>query len=471
VITHLPETFILEINRLLGEEASRFWDVFNTQPPVSGLRVNSLKTNLDQIQGSISSELKRLPWVKDGYQLLKDTKLGKHPFHAAGLFYLQEPSAMAPVDILDPQPGELILDLCAAPGGKTTQILALMENQGVLVANDANPRRVLSLTRNVERWGACNALITCERPEKLTNRFGPIFDRVLVDAPCSGEGTFRAEPGEVKKWSTRFTERCSAIQDELLWFASKMVRPGGILVYSTCTFNQRENEGSVSRFLGRNSDFILDPIPLQPGFSPGIPLSDNDPEQFHRTARIWPHLSPGEGHFIARMRRSGNRMDGNMAFQSLPDEMNSNYQGIYDTFFDSTLVRNQRTERIAPDQPSLAIHGKRLYRIPEGSPSLAGLRVFHWGWWLGTVQSNRFIPSPAMAAGLTKEDSQLVIEFQLDDPDLVSYLRGSPIPYSGERTTEKTWALVAVEEFPLGWGRIVHNQLKSYIPDWLRQSN
>ncbi len=254
--TPFPNDFTIEINRLLGEQSSIFWDVQETAPPLSGLRVNTLKTNPELIPTALSAELKTLPWTGNGFQLPQGSNPGKHPFPSAGLYYLQEPSAMAPAAALDPQPGDLVLDLCAAPGGKSTQILSLMKNQGLLITNDSNPRRVQGLARNIERWGARNAVIINEVPKRLAEHFGPIFDRVLVDAPCSGEGTFRTDPVEIKKWSTSFSKRCASIQDEILWFAGKMVRPGGILVYSTCTFNQQENEGSVTRFLHANPDFF-----------------------------------------------------------------------------------------------------------------------------------------------------------------------------------------------------------------------
>ena len=209
-------------------------------PPYMGLRANSLRIAPGQLVKHFPDSLEPLPWSPDGFLIRGDLKFSKHPFHSAGLFYLQEPSAMAPVRILDPQPGEWILDLCAAPGGKTTQIQTALKNRGYLVANDPNPKRAQALTRNVDRWGTRNTIITCETPVRLSDHYGPVFDRVLVDAPCSGEGTFRSSPGEIKKWSSRFSERCASIQDEILWQAGKLVRPGGILVYSTCTFNQLE---------------------------------------------------------------------------------------------------------------------------------------------------------------------------------------------------------------------------------------
>lgn len=468
--TPFPNDFISEINRLLGEQSSIFWEIQETAPPISGLRVNTLKTNPDLIQTALSVELTGLPWTDNGFQLSHGSNPGKHPYHSAGLYYLQEPSAMAPAAALNAQPGDLVLDLCAAPGGKSTQILSLMKNQGLLIANDSNPRRVKALARNIERWGARNAVITNEVPKRLADHFGPVFDRVLVDAPCSGEGTFRTDPGEIKKWSTSFSKRCASIQDEILWFAGKMVRPGGILVYSTCTFNQLENEGSVMRFLHANPDFVVDPIPFQPGFSNGIPLSKADPGNLKNTVRIWPHLAPGEGHFIARLRKSENSTSKQLSHQGTPVGMTADQQMIFKEFFDSTLKQTPGTKLLSPGSSSLACFGNQLYLIPPISPQLEGLRIHHWGWSLGTFKGDRFRPSSALASGLTKEDSQIVIEFPIDNPNLVSYLRGSPIRYPGDAAANIVWVLVTVEGFSLGWGKIVQGRLKSHIPNWLRHT-
>lgn len=468
--TPFPNDFITEINRLLGEQSSRFWDNQETTQPISGLRVNTLKTNPELIQTVFSAKLKTLPWADDGFQIPQGSNPGKHPFHSAGLYYLQEPSAMAPATALDPQPGELVLDLCAAPGGKSTQIISLMENQGLLIANDSNPRRVQALARNIERWGARNTVITNEIPRRLAEHFGPVFDRVLVDAPCSGEGTFRIDPGENKKWSINFSKRCGLIQDEILWFAGKMVRPGGILVYSTCTFNQLENEGSVTRFLQANTDFIVDPIPLKPGFSNGIPLSKADPGNLKNTVRIWPHLAPGEGHFIARLRKSENSTSGQLSSQSTPTVLTADQLKIYKEFFAASLKRTPGTKMISPGSSSLSCFGNQLYLFPPKSPQLEGLRIHHWGWSLGTFKGDRFRPSSALASGLTKGDSQIVIEFPVDDPNLISYLRGSPIRYPGDTAANSAWVLVTVEGFPLGWGKIVQGRLKSHLPSWLRHT-
>ena len=308
----------------------------------------------------------------------------------------------------------------------------------------------------------------CETPQKLVTHFGGYFDRVLVDAPCSGEGTFRIHPGEIKKWSHKFSQRSAVIQDEILWFAGKLVRPGGFLVYSTCTFNQLENEGTIIRFLEKEPGFNLDLIPKLEGFSPGIPVSVADPVDLTRTVRIWPHLSDGEGHFVARMQKTGTTPRSNSMVRTAENTFNAEQSALYQTFFNNNLHMTSRTREISPGSRELGVFGNRCYRILSGSPDLEGLNIRHWGWWLGTFQSDQFIPSPALAAGLKQEDVQTVLEFSIGDTDLASYQRGSPIKIPENGNQPGSWVLVTISSNPLGWGKVQKGRLKSHFPKWLR---
>lgn len=456
------------MNALLGENAPSFWDELETGSPVAGLRVNPAKIGLSALQDLLSLEFQPLPWTALGVAVPSSEGLGKHPFHKAGLYYLQEPSAMAPAAVLDPQPGERVLDLCAAPGGKTTQIQARMKNQGLLIANDANPRRVQALARNIERWGARNSPVLCETPRRISEHLGAFFDRVLVDAPCSGEGTFRSEPGEIKKWSPEFSERCCRIQDEILWFAAKSVRPGGVLVYSTCTFNQDENEGTIARFLEKNPDFKIDPIQSGPGYSPGLPLAGSPGMDFSGTVRIWPHLTQAEGHFIARLRKSAASPEADMDPSSQMSFCDQEQLLAYQDFYTQTLTHTPRTDAIHPENGGINSFGNRLYWIPQDMPALEGLNVRHWGWWLGSVENGKFNPSPALAAALDPEDAQMVLEFSLEDARLAGYLRGSPTSGFDQENLPEGWVLVTCSGYPLGWGAARGGRLKSHFPRWLR---
>jgi len=465
---NLPPEFVNTVNSLLKGEADQFWQALAEAPLYAGLRINPDKTELNFLRQEISADFTPLPWDRNGYTVLQAGGLGKHPYHAAGMYYLQEPSAMVPVSILDPQPGERVLDLCAAPGGKTTQIASKMSGEGVLIANDPNPHRVQALGRNIERWGARNVSILSETPQRLVDHFGEYFDRVLVDAPCSGEGTFRTHPGEMKKWSPELSQRLAVNQDEILWFAGKLVRPGGMLLYSTCTFNQLENEGTILRFLDKNPDFTLEPIPLVNGFSPGIPLSDSDAADLTKSIRIWPHITSGEGHFAAKLKKTESNNISDLQEKYSGNPLNPDQMLVYEKFFENNLAATSRTREISPGSRGLAVYGNRLYWIPTGSPPLKGLKVHHWGWWLGTFQSDRLIPSPALAAGIKREDAQKVIEFSLGETDLAAYQRGSPIRITEEDYSPGSWILITVSGNPLGWGKVQKGKLKSYFPNWLR---
>jgi NOL1/NOP2/sun family putative RNA methylase len=469
VTKQFPQEFRYELDRLLGDQAPHFWKSVIDDPPISGLRVNTLKTETEYIKEQFPESLEPLSWAESGFQVINNANFSKHPFHSAGLYYLQEPSAMAPVSILDPQPGEWILDLCAAPGGKTTQILSMLKNQGVLMANDPNPKRIQALTRNIDRWGARNVIITCETPQKLANRFGPVFDKVLVDGPCSGEGTFRSSPRETRRWSPSFSQRCASIQDEILWQAGKLIRPGGVLVYSTCTFNHLENEGSVSRFLEKNPEYEIDPIPSSPGLSTGILTGETDPFELRSTVRIWPHLAPGEGHYIARMVKKNGETNGKRSIDRHGSEWDSEKKDLYREFYEKTLKQTPGTTSINPDDHSLVCQGFQLYWVPQNSPSPHGLNVRRWGWLLGEFKTDRFIPSHTLASSLSGKDVQMVLEFSIGDSDLNAYLRGSQTTHS-DRHADKNWFLVTVEGFSLGWGFFNQGRIKSFLPGWLRSN-
>lgn len=383
----LPPEFLSRMQALLGVEYAAFLASYD-QPPSVGLRVNTLKLTSEKFTSLFPDSLAPNPLSLSGFTLPVDSRPGKHPYHAAGLYYLQDPSAQAVAALLDPQPGERILDLAAAPGGKTTHIAALMQNQGLLIANDINPKRVRDLARNVERWGARNIVIVNETPEKLADHFGATFDRVLVDAPCSAEGVFRKEPTARSKWHPKLVESCALQQDAILQDAARLVRPGGVMVYSTCTFAPQENEATLARFLKDQTDFELVPAPKLSGVDHGRPewLDAPDPSlRLEHTIRLWPHKAPGEGHFIALLRRKGALSPHSTLhpprISSFPTEAADDFAKFCAETLSVQFPQNQ-----------LALHGSHLYLVPDGLPALRGLRVIHWGWWLGIAKKNRFNP-------------------------------------------------------------------------------
>ena len=480
----LPQPFLDRMAGLLGDEYAAFLASYAAAPGV-GLRVNTLKLTPDRFRTLAPFDLAPVAWSPDAFLVPEDAQPGKHPYHAAGLYYLQDPSAMIPAALLDPQPGERVLDLAAAPGGKATHIAALMGDDGLLVANEIHPKRVWALAENLERWGVRNAVVTNETPERLADRFAGCFDRVLLDAPCSGEGMMRGSgrgsgggsgrKSEVARveWAPELVQGCALRQSTILADAARLVRPGGRLVYSTCTFAPEENEGTIARFLRDYPDFeLIEPVRL-PGFGPGRPDWLPDSERvsgLERAVRLWPHTGPGEGHFVAVLQKCADvgrspleRSDWRCAPPPKP------LLGFYTGFCRETLIA-------IPAEARLAVVGSYLYALPDGLPGpstgsgrgsgrgLTGLRFIHPGWWLGTFKKHRFEPSHALALGLRSGDARRVVDLPSGEAEVLAYLRGETLSSAGE----EGWSLVAVDGFPLGWGKRVNGRVKSHYPRGLR---
>ncbi len=456
----IPPLFLDRMAQLLGDEYPAFQAALAARPQV-GLRANTLKIAPDDLATRLPFRLEPVPWCPAGFRLIEGRRPGAHPYHAAGLYYVQEPAAMAPAEILAPQPGERVLDLAAAPGGKTTHLAALMQGQGLLVANDVQPHRAREMTNNLDRWGATHLTVLSEQPQRLADRWGAFFDRVLLDAPCSGEGMFRKDPAARRTWTPKHVQRCAALQDKILRHAARLVRPGGFLVYSTCTFNPEEDEGSVARFLEAHPDFEVVPVPPREGFAPGRPdwLTPPGPESLRHAVRLWPHKAPAEGHFIVLLRRRPDADDAPRARAWRWPSLRAEQRQLYRRFVEETLTEDPASEE------RLAVFGHRLYAVPAGMPNPAGLRVVRFGWWLGTFKKGRLEPSPALAPALRPQQAQRVADFPPDHPALADFLSGRPTPYDGP----PGWTLVCVDGFPLGWGKASQGVLKSKAPRWLRR--
>lgn len=308
----LPTAFAKRMEQLLGDEFEAFMAAYD-HTPHAGLRVNTLKIPVEAFKAISPLELRPIPWCSTGFYIPYGMKPGLHPYYFAGLYYIQEPSAMSPVELLNVAPGEAVLDLCAAPGGKSTQIAAKLQGSGVLVTNDINAERTKALAKNVELCGVRNAVILNESPERIADAFPHFFDKILIDAPCSGEGMFRKDENMIKQWETHSVEKCVVMQRDILRVAASMLGEGGRIVYSTCTFAPEENEGMIAEFLVAHPDFEVMPVPEEAGFAPGHPewvseaVAAAHPE-LRGTARLWPHLIEGEGHFIAVLQHKGNRV-------------------------------------------------------------------------------------------------------------------------------------------------------------------
>jgi NOL1/NOP2/sun family putative RNA methylase len=460
--------------RLLGEEYGAFLASYGAVPR-SGLRVNTLKLSAEEFRLLSPFALEPIPWASHAFLLADATEhagtvasstegivnAGRHPHHAAGLYYLQEPSAMAAAELLDPQPGQRVLDMAAAPGGKATHVASLMRGEGLLVANEIHRRRVWDLAENLERWGARNAVVTNESPDRLADRFAGYFDRVLLDAPCSGEGMFRKSEAARRDWSPEFVQGCALRQTLILEQAACMVRPGGRLAYVTCTFAPEENERVVARFLRSHGDFALVDLPRRPGFGYGRPEwapAGLGSQELRRAVRLWPHDGPGEGHFIAVLQRLAGGADSSVQLWRR-ERVLQQVRHLFDGFCREILT-------MGPAGDDLALVGSYLYALPSDIPDLSGLRFIHPGWWLGTIKKDRFEPSHGLALGLSLADVDPghVVDLPGDGTEALAYLRGESISHGGP----SGWVLVAVDGFPLGWGKRTGGILKSRYPKGLR---
>ena len=428
----LPEAFLERIKTQLGAEYEDFLKSLE-RPRAVALRFNPLKGE----QPVMPFVAEPVPWEPMGYYYDPEARPGLHVYHEAGVYYLQEASAMAPVALLDPQPGEKVCDLCAAPGGKTTQIASRMAGEGFLLCNEINPKRAKILSRNIERMAVSNALVTNEHPENLAKRFGGFFDRVLVDAPCSGEGMFRKEEAAVTDWSVETVEMCARRQAEILHSAAKMVKPGGRLVYSTCTFAPEEDEMAVAAFLEAHPEFVPEELEA-PWFVPGE----------NGSHRMWPHKLLGEGHFAAVLKKTCGEDDDVeiSAGEKLPREWLS--------FAKELGIR-------LPEGKAVSF-GQNLFWAPAEMPDIRRLKVMRPGLELGTVKKDRFEPAHALALWL--KDCANVQDYTADSAEMKAYIHGNVIP-----SKVKGWCLVTADGYSIGWGKGDGNVLKNHYPKGLRR--
>ncbi len=428
----LPAAFLERMKDQLGPEYPDFLDSLE-RPRAVALRFNPLKGAAP----SLSFVGQSVPWEPAGYYYDPEARPGLHPYHEAGVYYLQEASAMSAVALLDPKPGERVCDLCAAPGGKTTQIAGRMLGKGFLLCNEINPKRAKILSRNVERMGVANALVTNEHPERLANRLEGYFDRVLIDAPCSGEGMFRKEEAAVTDWSQETVEMCARRQKEILESGAALLRPGGRLVYSTCTFAPEENEQTILDFLERHPEFSPEPVEA-PWFTPAG----------EGMYRLWPHKLLGEGHFAAVLRKAGE--------EDAPTEEQTGEK------LPKEWTAFARQLEISLPAGRAIFFGQSLFWAPEEMPSLKGLKVLRPGLELGEVKKGRFEPAHALALWL--KGAANVQPLTADSPETAAYLHGEVIPSDREG-----WCLVSLDGFSLGWGKGDGKVLKNHYPKGLRR--
>ena len=458
---NLPIEFEKKMKAFLGDEWDDFLYSYDNNR-FQALRFNTLKVQSQEERMRILKVLgissdKRVSWANEAYYFDENVRPGKHPYHEMGLYYIQEPSAMSAAALLAPKPGMRVLDLCAAPGGKSTQLAAYLGDSGLLVSNEINTQRSRILSQNIERMGIKNAIVTNEDSFVLASHFPGFFNAIQVDAPCSGEGMFRKLPEAIEQWSMENVAICAARQKEILDNAAVMLKPGGVIVYSTCTFSKEENEDVIEYFLERHPDFTLEEM-----------------------ERFWPHKVDGEGHFVAELVRRGsvdtdlkadrktkkNKNSKNRKNETKPALTEENMK-LLSEFLDETIsedmaawIKNSR----------LVMFGEQLYRLPDMEVDIKGLKVQRAGLHIGEFKKQRFEPSHSLALALKISEAKNVVKLTWDDPQTTGFFNGQSVMLSDEQTAEckKGWALVCVDGYPAGWGKVNGIQVKNHYPKGLR---
>lgn len=470
----LPQSFLDSMKEILGEDYEAFLAGFDGQRQY-GLRVNTLKMNLEEFERIAPFHLKKVPWISNGYFYEAEDAPAKHPFYSAGLYYLQEPSAMTPASRLKVQPGERVLDLCAAPGGKATELGAALQGEGLLVANDINTARARALLRNLELFGISNSFVTNEPPHVLAERFPEFFHKIMVDAPCSGEGMFRKNPAVVDSWQEKGPEYFSKLQREIIVQAADMLLPGGMMFYSTCTFSPLENEKTITHLLKERPDMEVIPMEDYEGFAEGLTSYRGEvfDESCKLCRRIWPHKMSGEGHFMALLHKKNGvqqQVQQTVSQSSIWWEkckgLNKEQKAAAEDFFSHI--------NIAYDGKRIDVRGDNLYYLPAPKYDGRGLHFLRNGLFMGEFKKKRFEPSQPFALALHAQDFDQVLDFPADDERLSRYLRGETLDVSdliaGEKK-RKGWQLVMVAGHPLGFGKLVNNNLKNKYPAGWRKNN
>ncbi len=443
------EEFIIRMKEMLKEEYVAFEEALSEER-YSALRINALKVDREEWRKNIPWNLEEVPWEKNGFYYQLEEAPGKHPYHDAGVYYIQEPSAMVPGAFIEARPGEIVLDLCAAPGGKSTQIASYMNQEGLLISNEIHPARAKILSENVERMGIANCMVMNETPGHLADVFEEYFDRIMVDAPCSGEGMFRKHEEAYKQWSTNLVKECAERQDEILECASKMLKPGGRLVYSTCTFSKEEDEGTIERFMGQHKEYSLEQINLIGGMVHGY-----DKEE--KTIRLFPHKLKGEGHFVAVLKKAEGIADNYCKTgieESLKEKEIKEYREFEEQFLNQKL------------NGTFIRYKDELYLLGNDNPGLKGLKVIRPGLHLGTIKKGRFEPAHALAHYLKASDMkpEYVTNLEGNGQTVKEYLHGQTFSAEGQNG----WHLILVDGYSLGWGKLTGTIMKNHYPKGLR---
>lgn len=450
----LPLLFEQNMIKLLGDEYDEYKNCLDNDM-FHGIRINTSKISVEDFLKINPFHLTPVPWTENGfYYDEKLDKPSKHPYYFAGLYYIQEPSAMTPAAVIPIDEGDRVLDICAAPGGKSTELAAKLNNTGILVSNDISASRAKALLKNLEVFGVGNSLIISEAPYKLSERFYEYFDKILIDAPCSGEGMFRKSNSMITAWENNGNQLFADLQRSILDEAVKMLKPGGRLLYSTCTFAPLENEKSIEYLLSLDDRLSIEKFDKYEGFDDGHPeWSDTNNSELKKCARLWPHKISGEGHFVCLIKKDGNNTNtgniGNYPIKKckLPKEVTDFLKELKTPF----------------DESRFEISADKLYYIPDSFPAVKGLRILRCGLYMGEIKKNRFEPGQSLAMYISKEDFSNTLDLNASDERVIKYLKGETI----EADVKNGWCLVCVDSYPLGWGKVNNGTLKNkYLPGW-----
>lgn len=461
----LPKQFCEQMKQILGDEYDDYLQSMKESKRY-GLRVNTAKISVEDFKRIAPFPLQPIPYIDNGF--FYDGEMfqpAKHPYYFAGLYYLQDPSAMTPASRLPIQEGDNVLDLCAAPGGKATELAARLRGTGLLVANDISAKRAKALLKNIELFGVGNSLIVTEYPQKLAEYFTSFFDKILIDAPCSGEGMFRKDSAMIKAWEQNGPGHYAALQEEILRQALPMLKPDGMLLYSTCTFSPLEDEGIAEKILAMDADMELVEMKGYEGFVSGMPeLIGSSDESLRRCVRMFPHRLEGEGHFLALFRRGGetecNGRENAPVYPAPRNGLRGEEKKLWQEFA-VNLKRNFDNRR-------LESRNGMIYYMPEGLPALAGLRFLRSGLFLGEMKKNRFEPSQSLAMALSYGDYKNCVSLSVEDERVVRYLKGETLVLDEqEQQAADGWLLVCVDGYPLGWGKKTRANVKNrYHRGW-----
>ncbi len=447
---NLPEKYLDNMKELLKDEFDDYLLSFH-QDRSFGLRVNTNKISVEEFLKISPFQLEPIPWTTNGFYYDASTRPAKHPYYYAGLYYLQEPSAMTPAQVLPIEENDIVLDTCAAPGGKSTELAAKLHHSGLLVTNDISASRAQALLKNIEVFGIENSYVISEDLVNLERNFHECFDKILIDAPCSGEGMFRKEPGLLKSWQERGNEYYVSLQKQICKSALHMLKSGGKLVYSTCTFSKSEDEEIVAYMMECEPSLKLLPIDESTYFEKGIEINGN--AQLKHCLRLYPHKIKGEGHFVALLQKG----DG-----PSQKEIKKKYKvriPIEDEFFH--LLKKEFYNGVFEKRKD------KLFFIPDSTLNLKGVRILRSGLFLGECKKNHFEPSQSLAMALKMDEFKNVINFSSDDVRTIKYLKGETLDVRDISTTIKGWTLVCVDGYPLGFAKCQKGSLKNkYAQGW-----